>query len=90
MKVDYKNKKLISQEEIQESQLEYAIEETKLELQSSVLATRKSLEEAKNTLASLKQEYPLDIEAIAEAKATVEEYSDGLRLLQELQEEFGF
>lgn len=90
MKINYKEKKLISQEEMEQSQLDFAVEETKLELQSSVLATKRSLEEAKNNLASLKQEYPLNIEAIADAKATVEEYSDGLKLLQELQEEFGF
>lgn len=90
MKVDYKTKKLLSEEQVAKSQVDYAVESTKLELQSNLLATKKSLEEAKAELDSLKKDYPLDLEAIVEVSLKVRDYEDGLKIIEALQKEFGF
>ena len=90
MKVDYKNKKVLSEEAVENSQVEYAVESTKLELQSALLATKKSLEEAKSQLKDLKSEYPIDIEAIVEKQLEVRDYTNGIEIIESLQKEFGF
>ena len=90
MKVDYKNKKVLSKEAVENSQVEYAVESTKLELQSALLATRKSLEEAKSQLKELKSNYPINIEAIVEKQLEVRDYTNGIDIIESLQKEFGF
>ena len=90
MKVDYKNKKVLSEEAVENSQVEYAVESTKLELQSALLATRKSLEEAKSQLKELKSNYPINIEAIVEKQLEVRDYTNGIDIIESLQKEFGF
>ena len=90
MKVDYKNKKVLSEEAVENSQVEYAVESTKLELQSALLATRKSLEEAKSQLKELKSNYPINIEAIVEKQLEVRDYANGIDIIESLQKEFGF
>ena len=90
MKVDYKNKKVLSEEAVENSQVEFAVESTKLELQSALLATKKSLEEAKSQLKDLKSDYPIDIEAIVEKQLEVRDYTNGIEIIESLQKEFGF
>ena len=90
MKVDYLNKKVLSEEVVENAQVEYAVESTKLELQSALLATKKSLEEAKNQLKDLKSTYPIDIEAIVEKQLEVRDYTNGIEIIESLQKEFGF
>ena len=90
MKVDYLNKKVLSEEAVENSQVEYAVESTKLELQSALLATKKSLEEAKSQLKDLKSNYPIDIEAIVEKQLEVRDYTNGIEIIESLQKEFGF
>ena len=90
MKVDYLNKKVLSEEVVENAQVEYAVESTKLELQSALLATKKSLEEAKNQLKDLKSNYPIDIEAIVEKQLEVRDYTNGIEIIESLQKEFGF
>ena len=90
MKVDYLNKKVLSEETVENAQVEYAVESTKLELQSALLATKKSLEEAKSQLKDLKSDYPIDIEAIVEKQLEVRDYTNGIEIIESLQKEFGF
>lgn len=90
MKVDYLNKKVLSEEEVATSQVEYAVESTKLELQSSLLATKKSLGEAENKLKELKTDYPLDIQAIVDAELEIRDLKDGIEIVERLQKEFKF
>ena len=90
MKVDYLNKKVLSEETVENAQVEYAVESTKLELQSALLATKKSLEEAKSQLKDLKSNYPINIEAIVEKQLEVRDYINGIEIIESLQKEFGF
>lgn len=90
MKVDYATKKLLSEEAVNKTTVEFAVDSTKLELQSSLLATRKSLAEAEQNLKDLKTTYPLDIEAIVEEQLKVRDYKDGIKIIEDLQKEFKF
>lgn len=90
MKVDYLNKKVLSEDVVETTQVEYAVESTKLELQSSLLATRKSLGEAENRLKELKTEYPLNIQAIVDEQLKVRDFKDGIKIIESLQKEFKF
>ena len=90
MKVDYKNKTLLSTEEVENAELEYAVENTELELKSALLNTKKSLGEAKNELKDLKSDYPLDIDAIVEKILDIRDLEDGVNIIESLMKEFGF
>ena len=90
MKIDYKNKKLLSTEEVQNSDLEYAVDDTELELKSALLNTKKSLGEANNALKDLKSDYPIDIDAIVEKTLDIRDLEDGIEIIESLMTEFGF
>ena len=90
MKVDYATKKLLSEETVSTTQVEFAVDSTKLELQSSLLATKKSLAEAEQRLKDLKTTYPLDVTAIVAAELEIRDYKDGIKILEALQKEFKF
>ena len=90
MKVDYAIKKLLSEEAVNKTKVEFAVDSTKLELQSSLLATRKSLAEAEQNLKDLKTTYPLNIEAIVGEQLKVRDYKDGIKIIEDLQKEFKF
>ena len=90
MKVDYLNKKVLSEEAVEVASVEYAVESTKLELQASLLATRKSLGEAENALKELKTEYPLNIQAIVDKELEIRDLKDGIKIIEKIQKEFKF
>ena len=90
MKIDYKKKVLLSSEEVDESKVEFAVEDTKLQLESSLLATKRSLAEAKEKLKSLKQEYPINFQKIVDVTNNIRDLEDGIKTLNSLKKEFGF
>ena len=87
MKIDYKNKKLMSSEEMTEKELEYKVESAKLQLQSDILATKQSKAKAEAELEAAKHSYPLDTPKIIECQAEVEAYAEGLVKLEALMAE---
>lgn len=48
------------------------------------------MEKAKAKLSSMKNDYPLDLDAIIKVQLNVESLEDGLKRLENLKEEFGF
>jgi len=90
MKIDYKNKKLLTQEEKALKDVEYMVKVSNLKFQADVLATQKELEEAKAKYEDLKTEYPLNCEAIIRAKDSVKSWQSGYDSLIELGKELGF
>ena len=90
MKIDYKNKKLLTQEEKAMKDVEYMVKVSNLKFQSDVLATQKALEEAKSKYEDLKTDYPLDCAAIIKAKDEVKAWQNGYDSLIELGKELGF
>lgn len=90
MKIDYKNKKLLTPEEKASKEVEYMVKVSNLKFQADVLATQKELEEAKAKYEDLKTEYPLDCAAIIKAKDLVKSWQRGYDSLIELGKELGF
>ena len=90
MKIDYKNKKLLTPEEKASKDVEYMVKVSNLKFQADVLATQKELEEAKAKCEDLKTEYPLDCAAIIKAKDLVKSWQSGYDSLIELGKELGF
>lgn len=87
MKIDYKNKKLMSSEEMTQKEIEYKVESAKLQLQSDILATKVSKAKAEAELEAAKHAYPLDTPKIIECQAEVEAYTEGLEKLEALMTE---
>ena len=90
MKIDYKNKVLLSSEDVDNSKVEFAVEDAKLQLESNLLATKRSLAEAKEKLKNLKQDYPIDFQKIVNASNDIRDLEDGIKTLNSLKNEFGF
>ena len=90
MKINYKEKRFISEEEQNSRDIEFMVEDTKLQFQKDLLETKKEYEAARLLLADLKTNYPLDVQAIIDAQIDVENYSDAITRMDELAEEFGF
>ena len=90
MKIDYKNKKFISQEEIESKEIEFMVEEERLQFEKDLLETRKELSEARLRLDDLKTHYPLDIQDIIDAQIEIENLEDAIRRMDGLRLEFGF
>ena len=90
MRIDFKNKKLLSQEEASEKDVQFYVEESKLQLQADLLSTRRSLESKKAALEEAKTTYPLDCTNIVELMDEVEGLKKGIKNLEALQKEFGF
>lgn len=84
MKIDYKNKKLMSSEEMTQKEVEYKVESAKLSLQSDILATKVSKAEVEAKLEAAKHSYPLDTQTIIELQDEVEAYTEGLAKLEAL------
>ena len=87
MKIDYKNKKLMSSEEMTQKELEYKVESAKLQLQSDILATKQSKAKAEAELETAKYTYPLDTQKIINCQTEVEAYAEGLEKLETLMKE---
>ena len=90
MKVDFKNKKLMSSEDLDQKAIEFAVNEAKLQLSADILATEKSLASKKSELADAKCTTPLNATNIVNLQIEVEGLEDGLKRLHNLAKEFGF
>ena len=90
MKINYKEKTLISAAEKESKEVEYMVGKAKLQFEADLLETRLALEESKAKLADLKTEYPLNVVEIINTEIEVEEYQDGLNRMDKLGRELGF
>ena len=89
MKLNYKEKKALSSEELSQKEVSRAVENAKLQLQSDILATQSALEDKKQELDDAKTTYPLRSIDIVNLITEVEGLEDGLKKLKALQEELG-
>jgi hypothetical protein len=67
--------------------LQYQEDEVKLQLQSDILATKKSLGTSKKRLADEKGAYPFNASKVIELQLEVEGLEDGLKRLEKLEKE---
>ena len=87
MLIDYKNKKLISTDEINNQQVEFNVRQAKLQLQADILKTEQSISEIGAKLKLAKQTYPFNSERIIDSQLELEAYQEGLKRLKELETE---
>ena len=90
MKINYKDKKFISPEEMESKEIEFIVEDAKLQFQKDLLETRKALSTTEVELNDLKISYPLDVQAIIDKQIEVENFKDAINRMNVLAEEFGF
>lgn len=86
MKINYKERRFLSEGE-NPQELSFVLEDAALQLQSDILATRKSLKEAEYQLEEAKTEYPLDSNKLVECYSRVESLRKGLDILNSLKKE---
>ena len=87
MLIDYKNKKLISTEEINNQQVEFNVRQAKLQLQADILSTEQLISEGEAKLKLAKQTYPFDSGHIIDCQLKLEACQEGLKRLKELETE---
>ena len=87
MLIDYKNKKLISTDEINNQQVEFNVRQAKLQLQADILKTEQLISEGEAKLKLAKQTYPFESDRILDAQLELEAFQEGLKRLKELETE---
>lgn len=87
MLIDYKNKKLISTEEINTQQVKFNVRQAKLQLQADILKTEQLISECEAKLKLAKQTYPFNSNSIIDTQLELEAYQEGLKRLKELETE---
>ena len=87
MLIDYKNKKLISPDEMDNQQVEFNVRQAKLQLQADILSTEKLISEEEAKLKLAKQTYPFNSEHIICVQLKLEACQEGLKRLKELETE---
>ena len=87
MLIDYKNKKLISPDEMDNQQVEFNVRQAKLQLQADILSTEQLISKEEAKLKLEKQTYPFNSERIIDSQLKLEAYQEGLKRLKELETE---
>ena len=89
MKLDYKNRKPLSSEAQDQKEVEFAVQNTKLQFEADKLATQRAIAEYKEKLDNLKSDYPINIQAIITTQEDLKNLEAGLEAIKNLQKEFG-
>ena len=89
MKLDYKNRKPLSSEVQDQKEVEFAVQNTKLQFEADKLATQRAIAEYKEKLDNLKSDYPINIQAIITTQEDLKNLEAGLKAIKDLQKELG-
>lgn len=89
-KINYKEQKFISPEEVESQEVKFMVEDTKLQFQKDLLETKRALSAAQVELNELKTDYPLDVQAIIDKQIEIENYEDAIGRMDKLGIELGF
>lgn len=90
VQIDYKEKKLLNQEETATQEVSFMVSQTELNMQQDVLATKQELYAKEKELLSLKRSFPFDMAKYMKVRAEIKCLKEGLKAIGELQSEFGF
>ena len=90
MKINYKEQKFISPEEVESQEVKFMVEDTKLQFQKDLLETKRALSAAQVELNDLKTDYPLNVQAIIDKQIEIENYEDAISRMDKLGIELGF
>lgn len=89
MKLNYKEKKVLSSKELSQKEVSCAVKKASLQLQSDLLASESALEDKKEQLNDAKTTYPLDVQKIIDIQLEIEQLEDGIKRAEALKEELG-
>ena len=89
MRLDYKNRKPLQEEELSQKDVELSVKKTKLQLESDILATESAISDAEDEIYVIKTTYPLDTIKYVNKLAELSSLKDGLKEIQKLQKELG-
>ena len=89
MKLDYKNRKLLSSEAQDQNEVEFAVQNTRLQFESDKLATKRAIAEYQEKLDNLKSDYPIDIQEIITTQEYLKNLQAGLEAIVDLQKQLG-
>ena len=89
MRLNYKERRPLSSEEISQKDLNREVEKAKLQLSADIFATTSALEDKKLELEEAKTTSPLDTKLIVQLQVEVENLEDGLKRLKALKTELG-
>ena len=89
MKLDYKNRKPLSSEVQDQKEVEFAVQNTKLQFEADKLATQRAIAELNKKLDNWKSDYPINIQAIITAQEDLKNLEAGLEAIKDLQKELG-
>lgn len=89
-KIDYKKGKLISKEAIEEKKVGYCVRDTKITLDKELLTREQERSNLEDEIKTLKCEYPLSLVNIISCELRLEQLKDEIKLIKDLQIEFGF
>ena len=70
-----------------QKEIEFAVQNTKLQFEADKLATQRAIAECKEKLDSLKSDYPINIQAIITAQEDLKNLEAGLEAIEVLQKE---
>ena len=90
MKINYKEQKFISPEEVESQEVKFMVEDTKLQFQKDLLETKRALSAAQVELNDLKTDYPLNVQSIIDKQIEIENYEDAISRMDKLGIELGF
>lgn len=89
-KIDYKNKKLISKEAIEEKKVGFYIRDTKINLEKELLTREQARANTEDELKTFKCEYPLNLDNIISREQRLVKLDLEIETIKNLQKEFGF
>lgn len=89
-KIDYKNKKLISKEAIEEKKVGFYIRDTKINLEKELLTREQERANTEDELKTFKCEYPLNLDNIISREKRLMSLDLEIETIKNLQKEFGF
>ena len=89
MRLDYKTRKPLSEEEISQREVEKEVERARQQLSVDISETGFAIADKKEELDRAKTTSPLDTQVIIDLQVEIESLEDGLRRLNALKKELG-
>jgi len=83
----YKERLVLSQEQVDTQQVQFKEEEAKLSLDTRILGTKQKIAASKLALDNAKNTHPIKWDTVIQAQQELESYEDGLTRAEELRKE---
>lgn len=87
MRLNFKERRTVSSEELSQKEINRAVENAELQLAADISATKYALADKKDELEVAMTTSPLNTKTIIDLQVEVENLEDGLKRLEKLQED---